>query len=546
MTDESARKPRDPDADLFGKLVGAGRRSSDAPGVVPDASAYGGRRRMPDPASPGPTPPDPNTFDPLAVDPVAVDPVSIDARRRPRAVPPPGIVDADRDAAPDPRAAIGGDPEPQIPGDEERALRRQRRRMASADGTPPPPQGPRGGGALPALRPEVRPDTPALRAERVEAIRRDLVRRRRRKGGGMVAKLLLFVLAPTLAVAWFLWFKATELYASDAVFLVQGAEMAPSGGGGILGAIGGGRGGSGLYDSVAVQSFILSRDVLKRLDDDHGFIAHFQVPEIDRLHRLAPDASFEEAYAFYRRMVSASFDPSEGVLELRVIATSAADAHRFASAIIAYAEEMVDALADPIRINALRDAETNLNAAESRLRAAQTAAAEIRKSLATFSVESELGKQTQIIAGMEVELEGLRGKLTNLRRVTSDNDPRVQRLIAQVETLTAQIAARQDSVTGSTASRMSLADINAEIERANFEVQAAMAIFSAAIEARETARKDAARQHRYLSVVVAPSIADRSNYPAKGQTVGLAFLICLGVYILASLTISLIREQASV
>ena len=46
--------------------------------------------------------------------------------------------------------------------------------------------------ALPALRTETsRPDTPALRAERVEAIRRDLVRRRRRMGlGGCSLKSL--------------------------------------------------------------------------------------------------------------------------------------------------------------------------------------------------------------------------------------------------------------------------------------------------------------------------------------------------------------------
>ena len=71
------------------------------------------------------------------------------------------------------------------------------------------------GSALPALRPDLKPDTPALRAERVEAIRRDLVRRRRRKGGGMLLKLWLFVFLPTCFVAWFLWFKASELYQSE-------------------------------------------------------------------------------------------------------------------------------------------------------------------------------------------------------------------------------------------------------------------------------------------------------------------------------------------
>lgn len=464
------------------------------------------------------------------------------ARRRPDD-------DRGRSTGAEPPNPQGEGPEGFEQSDAERALRRQMRRRQIGDdaapNTPAGQPGPRGPGALPALRPEMRPDTPALRAERVEAIRRDLVRRRRRKGGSMVAKLLFFVVAPTMFVAWFLWFKATELYASDSVFIVQGSDSPPQAGG-FLSALGGGRGGSGLYDSVAVQSFILSRDVLKRLDREEGFSAHFQRPEIDRLHRLAPDATFEDAFAFYKRMVSVSFDPSEGVLEMRLIATSAPDAHRFSRAIIQYAEEMVNQLADPIRRNALTDAETNLKDAENRLREAQLAAAAVRNKVATFSVEAEVGRQSSIVTGMEVELERLKAKLTNLRRVTGETDPRVERLTAQIETMTAQIAAREGKITGDNPNQVSLADINSEIERANFEVRAAMEIFSAAIQTREFARKDVARQHRYLSVVVEPSMADRSNYPHKWQTVGLAFLIFLGLYILASLTISLIREQASV
>ncbi|MBY8974770.1 hypothetical protein KHP62_03055 [Rhodobacteraceae bacterium NNCM2] len=399
--------------------------------------------------------------------------------------------------------------------------------------------------ALPALRKEMQPDTPALRAERVEAIRRDLVKRRRRKGAGMLARLFFFVLVPTMVVAWFLWERATPFYESVSTFTVQSADGGVTGsGGGLLSKFMGAR--TGGNDPVAVQSFIMSRDVLERLNEDFDFNAHYQNPNFDFWNRLKPDATLEQAFDYYQRVVNVSFDPSEGVLEMTVRAATPVDAQLFSEAIIGYAEQMVDRLSDPIRQATLRDAEQSLEDAEARLKEAQETQAELREQLNIFSVEVEVTKEMEIISALEIELESLSGKLTNLRKVTSESDPRVERLASQVETLQAQIAARQEKLTGAQLTGNSLADTNVALQSANFEVTAAMTLFSSAIESYELAKLDAARQHRYLAMIVKPSLPDAPGYPKKFQTTALAFLIFLGGYVLLSLTFSLIREQASI
>ena len=420
-----------------------------------------------------------------------------------------------------------------------RENREQRRRETGRGG---PKTGP--GSALPALRPEFKADTPALRAERVEAIRRDLVRRRRRKGGGMLLKLWLFVALPTALVAWFLWFKASDLYASESKFLVQSAE---SSGGQVGGLLGGLLGGGGAYDPNAVQTYLYSRDVLRLLDSEHAWIAHFQQPELDYLHRIESDASFEAAYSHFQDMIEVSFDPTEGIIEMSIVAADPESAQRFNAAVIGYAEEMVNRLSDRIQADAVRDAELNLVNSEERLRRAQETVAELQKHLDTFSVEGEVSAELGIIAGMEVELEALKGRLTNLRRVTSEADPRVERIRNQVETLEAQIADRREGITGDgTADEASLTEINLALTKARFEVEASTASFAAAVERREIAVANARRQGRYLEMVSSPSMPDEANYPEKPQLTALAFLGFLGFYIIGSLTISLIREQASI
>lgn len=436
---------------------------------------------------------------------------------------------------------------------EARIRKRMEERNAQQDDAPGPKRGGKGHkkgkfSALPALRPDIKADTPALRAERVEAIRRDLVRRRRRKGGTMLLRLWFMVLVPTALVAWFMWFKAADLYKSESKFMVQSADSTGgASGGGLLGAFLGGGGGGAIFDPNAVQTFVTSRDVLRRLDEDHAWIAHFQNPDLDFLHRIDSDATFEEAYDRYRQMIEVSFDPTEGILEMGIIGADAETAQRFNYAVIGYAEEMVNQLSSRIREDAMADSERNLVDSEERLRVAQEAVAELQKTLDTFSVEGEVTAEMGIISGMEVELEGLRGRLANLRRVTSEDDPRVERIRNQVETLERQISERRDNITGDRGEDgASLADINLALTKARFEVEAATAIFSAAVQRREVARANSQRQHRYLAVIASPSMPDSANYPKKPQMTALAFLGFLGFYIIGSLTLSLIREQASI
>ncbi|MEM9139467.1 MAG: hypothetical protein AAGB15_06515, partial [Pseudomonadota bacterium] len=401
MSEDQNRDPeggRNPDlSGLFGDRPGGASGRADADGQGPgDASAGGGKL---------PTPPPP-----LDEEAVAKHRAAKQARIRKRR----------EEVRAKQAAAQGG------------AAQDEAKRQPS-----PPAKQPAGkkGSALPALRPDIKPDTPALRAERVEAIRRDLVRRRRRKGGGMILKLLAFVVIPTLAVAWFLWFQASDMYKSQSSFQVRGAEAGGGGGGGLLGAfLGGGGGSSSMFDPVAVQAFITSRDLLTQLDAEHAWVAHFQDPDIDFWHGLPTDAGFEEAYSQFQSMVSVSYDPTEGLIEMELIAADAQTARRFSEAIIGYAEGMVDRLSDRIRDDALRDAEEYLSKAEQELQAAQAGMAAAQEQNEIFAIEPEVSQKYALIGALEAELSALEAKLTNLRRVTTDSDPRVQRLTTQVAT----------------------------------------------------------------------------------------------------------------
>jgi capsular polysaccharide transport system permease protein len=76
-------------------------------------------------------------------------------------------------------------------------------------------------------------------------------------------------------------------------------------------------------------------------------------------------------------------------------------------------------------------------------------------------------------------------------------------------------------------------------------MQTRQLMMTQALQQMETARIEANRQTRYLSMAVNPIAPDEATYPRSFENTVLAFLIFGGIYLMFSLTASILREQVS-
>jgi capsular polysaccharide transport system permease protein len=159
------------------------------------------------------------------------------------------------------------------------------------------------------------------RAREIMRMQREIVRRRRRRIAQLIARLAFFVMLPTLITGYYYYRIATPMYESHTEFVIQQAQ--PQGAGAGLGGLFSGTSFATSQDSIAVQGYLQSREAMLRLDNDAGFIAHFQDPNIDPLQRLDPDATVEDAFKTFKRNVKMSYDPTEGIVKMHVVAADA-------------------------------------------------------------------------------------------------------------------------------------------------------------------------------------------------------------------------------
>jgi len=383
----------------------------------------------------------------------------------------------------------------------------------------------------------------AERLAEVHAIQRELVRRRRVRLVLLMLRLALFVFLPTFAVGWFYSTQATDLYETNAEFIIQKSESVGALG---LGSLLAGTGFANSADSIVVQGYLTSREAMERLDKEEGYRAHFEQETIDNLHRLTQNASFEAAYKLYRKFVKVGFDPTEGVIHMQVIAADPKTSQRFAEALIKYAEERIDNSTRRMRDDQMSGSQDVYKQAQQARLDAQQKVLDLQQRRGMMSADAEIASQMTIINALEMQIEAKRLSLSSLMDNSLPNQVRVDTLQKEIERTQQRVDELRSQLTANGDNSLSLASISAELTVAQGSLATRATMEQQALLQVEAARIEVNRQVRYLSVGVSPIAPDVPTYPRKVENTILAFIIFMAIYLVLSLTVSILREQVSV
>jgi capsular polysaccharide transport system permease protein len=382
--------------------------------------------------------------------------------------------------------------------------------------------------------------SPAQRRQaEIMEIQRDIARRRRRKLALLFTRLAAFVFIPTILAGYYYFAMATPMYATNTQFLILAAD---TGGGGLRGLLPSQYATS--QDSIAVQSYLQSKDAMRRLDAEHGFKSHFSSDKIDPIQRLPKNASNEQAYKLYKKVVKIGYDPTEGVIRMEVIAADPQVALKFSELLVTFAEERVDELSRKKREDGMRVAEENLEKAKEDRRRAQQRLVKLQETEGVDPTEQLAVLRSQI-SNYETQLQEKQLQLAALNDNPRPNAAKVQGAEGDVRRLKELLAKLNARMTEASDGHDSLAARAASIQLAQADLTTADLFMQTALQTAKEAELQASKQVRYLTVPVRPIAAEDPSYPRAFENTILAFLIFAGIYLMISLTSSILREQVS-
>ena len=154
------------------------------------------------------------------------------------------------------------------------------------------------------------------------------------------------------------------------------------------------------------------------------------------------------------------------------------------------------------------------------------------------SIRGQISTYEGLLIEKELELSAL---LDNAR----PNRAKVDGAQADVRRLNAQLDKLRERMTSATKGDNSLAQQAVTMQLAQADLGAADMVLQSAQTAMEQARTEAGRQVRYLTVAVEPVGPQEPAYPKAFENTILAFLVFAGIYLMLSLTASILREQVT-
>ena len=350
------------------------------------------------------------------------------------------------------------------------------------------------------------------------------------------ATFLLLVVIPTLTSWVYLAFLASNQYVAETRFAVRAAQMealhvekqksaTSSLASGSMVSLSG-------QDAYIGTPYIRSRSIIDDLLSKIDIRAIYTRPEGDFWARLKRNASAEDLLAYWNGMVSAYVDGPSGVVTVSVRSFRPDDSVALASAIITASESLVNDVSARARNDAVRRSETEVRAAEARVRLALADMQGYRDKEGYIDPTAAATATSQLLAQVTTQKIQLQNDLFVATRAVSADAPQLKSLQTRLVGLDQQIAQLKAELTGNSAERKTVAASLAEFEELELHRIFAEKLYSMTQDALERARVKAENQNIYISVFVPPSLPQDSKYPER---LSLSIMIAVGLAILWSI-----------
>jgi capsular polysaccharide transport system permease protein len=364
-------------------------------------------------------------------------------------------------------------------------------------------------------------------------------------------------------VAIYYYFFAADQYVAEFKFAVMESSpvlpgipppttatspTAAHGGGGLPMMAGGASmmgGSSATMQNYVVTDYLLSRQVVNELQNRIKIRSLYDSPRArdDLWARFDQSLPMERFVRYWKRMVTATYDPITGLAVVAVSAFSPEEALLIANTMVALSEDLVNTIAKRPQLDSVRFAEGEVKRAEERLKRAREAMTEYRLQEGVIDPAGALSINIALIQTLRGQLVQLQADLASLISRQNPNSPAADTLRSRLAATKDQLTKIETEVSKDREGNRMLTEVVGRYERLDLERQYAQGAMVAAQQALDQTRANAAAQHLYLTPYVRPALAESATYPKRAQSVFIAALAFFGIWILGVMVVRSVREH---
>lgn len=351
---------------------------------------------------------------------------------------------------------------------------------------------------------------------------------------------LIAVVIPTFGAILYFGIFASNVYVSEAKFVIRSPDKPATSGFGVLLKT---AGFSNANDEVyAAQDFLKSRDALRSINERDAFLKAYTLQGISIFDRFNPSGfygSFEDLYRYFLGKVAVDYDSSTSITTLTVRAYDATAANRFNERLLELAEQMINRLNTRGRNDLVRFAQAEVDDAQRSARSAAGALANYRNRAGVVDPEKQATVQLQMVSKLQDELIASRTQLAEIKRYAPLN-PQVDSLQTRIASVSRQIDVELGKVAGG---NRSLAKTAERYQQLLLDSQFSDKQLTSALASLEEAKNEARRKQAYVERIVQPNRPDHAIEPRRLRGILVTMVLGLVSWGILSMLLAGVREH---
>lgn len=333
---------------------------------------------------------------------------------------------------------------------------------------------------------------------------------------------------------------ASDRYVSEAHVVIQKTDSA--GGGAEVSSLLGGLGGSSEADQRLLRDYLLSVDLLQRLDARHHLRAHYSDSRRDPLSRMwSADEPIEWFHRHFLSRVGVEFDPASGVLIVKAQAYDPETARAIVGTMVEEGEKAMNAIGHLLAREQVVFLEKQAAEMSQRLVQAREAAIAFQNRRGLASPQATIENLTSVVNRLESQIAELQAKRAALLGYLSNDAPPVIEVDVQLAAAERQLAIEKSKLAAP--SGKTLNTTLEEYQRLQMAAELALDMYKTALVALEKGRLQAIRTLKKVVVLQSPTLPQYPLQPRRIYNTVLFVLVTLLLTSVVHLLVAVIRDH---
>lgn len=335
---------------------------------------------------------------------------------------------------------------------------------------------------------------------------------------------------------------ASDRYVSQSRVLLQKTDQLSGLAGASLAGIVSGSGGTNRGDQLLLREYLLSVDMLKKLDTAFDLRGHYSDTKRDILSRMwSENPPMERFFHYWLSRVDVVYDDYSGVLNISAQAYDPKTAQEIVNMMVHEGELHMNKIAHELAQVQVQFLASQVNLAHNRLLEASHALIEFQNKQGLVSPKVAVEGLNMLISKLETQRMDIQTQLDSLPSSLNPNHPTILMLKKSLTSLQQQINRKRDELTSP--ARKTLNYTVEEFQRLEMELGFVQDVYKTALSGLEQGRTDASRTLKKISVFQSPTLPDFPLAPRRPYNTLVSLMIAAALASIVKLLESIIRDH---